>query len=89
MAWRMSGAMTLFTALPHSALFGEAENSENTNAMRANFGFEMFPYSGHNVYGGRSIRDVPAMTGCWSPCHTSPVMIGKPCLTCLVSTPPR
>ncbi|KJF94098.1 hypothetical protein UB34_19325 [Photobacterium leiognathi] len=40
--------------------FGEVANNENTwNEQRANFGFEMFPYSGHSVYGGRTIRDIP------------------------------
>ncbi|WP_421252357.1 ImpA family metalloprotease [Aeromonas sp. 600724] len=58
---RLNDGFTLFTLLyQHSRIFGAAADSEaQWNANKDRLGFSLFPYSGHAVYGGKRVRDIP------------------------------
>lgn len=57
----LANGFNLFTLLyQHSRIFGKyANNASDWEANRSKLGFELFPYEGHSVYGGKTVRDIP------------------------------
>ncbi|MFB2685750.1 ImpA family metalloprotease [Shewanella mangrovisoli] len=57
----LSNGFNIFTLLyQHSRIFGKyANNASDWEANRSKLGFELFPYEGHSVYGGKTVRDIP------------------------------
>ncbi|MCL2914674.1 ImpA family metalloprotease [Shewanella corallii] len=58
---RLANGFNIFTLLyQHQRIFGHhAKNPEQWDANKDQLGFGLFPYQGHTVYGGRSVRDIP------------------------------
>lgn len=58
---RLNDGFNIFTLLyQHSRIFGAAADSEaQWNANKDRLGFSLFPYSGHAVYRGKQVRDIP------------------------------
>ncbi|QDZ89519.1 ImpA family metalloprotease [Shewanella decolorationis] len=57
----LANGFNLFTLLyQHSRIFGKyANNASDWEANRSKLGFELFPYEGHSIYGGKTVRDIP------------------------------
>lgn len=57
----LSNGFNLFTLLyQHSRIFGKyANNASDWEANRSKLGFDLFPFDGHSVYGGKTVRDIP------------------------------
>ncbi|NMD51621.1 hypothetical protein HG547_08195 [Shewanella sp. DNRA4] len=57
----LSNGFNLFTLLyQHSRIFGKyANNASDWEANRNKLGFDLFPFDGHSVYGGKTVRDIP------------------------------
>uniref|UniRef100_UPI0005B39F55 ImpA family metalloprotease n=1 Tax=Aeromonas piscicola TaxID=600645 RepID=UPI0005B39F55 len=57
----LTNGFHLFTLLyEHSRIFDKyADNEAEWAANRDKLGFSLFPYSGHAVYGGNQIKDIP------------------------------
>lgn len=57
----LTNGFNLFTLLyQHSRIFGKyANNASDWEANRSKLGFDLFPFDGHSVYGGKNVRDIP------------------------------
>ncbi|MGL4516272.1 MAG: ImpA family metalloprotease, partial [Shewanella sp.] len=57
----LTNGFNLFTLLyQHSRIFGRyANNASDWEANRSKLGFDLFPFDGHSVYGGKSVKDMP------------------------------
>ncbi len=57
----LSNGFNLFTLLyQHSRIFGKyANNANDWEANRSKLGFDLFPFDGHSVFGGKTVRDIP------------------------------
>ena len=57
----LNNGFNLFTLLyQHSRIFGKyAANVSDWEANRNTLGFSLFPFEGHSVYGGKTVKDIP------------------------------
>nr|WP_246814076.1 ImpA family metalloprotease [Ferrimonas balearica] len=58
---KLSNGFGIYTLLYlHSRIFGRyVSNQQEWEANRNQLGFSLFPYQGHEVYGGEKIKDIP------------------------------